>query len=137
MLSGLPTGFEARAVAEETRCYRTRFKLAEALLAAPEGLRYVARTLLAEPTDLHALAREVDAQPGRRSGPRVCCVGEPVGARAGHVDREAATSDERLRASTAVVVDLGDRWLGIVTDRDLRVKVVAAGVPGRCPRSAR
>ena len=85
MLSGLPTGFEARAVAQDTSCYRIPVKLAEELLAAPEGLRYVARTLLAEPTDLHALAREATRN----------LADDPVGGllrgragrvRAGHVD---------------------------------------------------
>src|SRR6202000_2228619 len=80
MLSGLPTGFEARAVAQDTCCYRIPVKLAEELLAAPEGLRYVARPLRAEPTDLHALAREAtrnladDPVGGLLRGEPVVCV---------------------------------------------------------------
>jgi CBS domain-containing protein len=133
MLSGLPTGFEARAVAEDTTCYRIPVKLAEELLAAPEGLRYVARTLLAEPTDLHVLAREAtrnladDPVGGLLRGDAVVCAPEtPI--------REAAMqmSDH---GATSVVVDLGDAGWGIVTDRDLRSKVVAAGVSVDAPVS--
>ena len=39
-------------------------------------------------------------------------------------------------AATAVVVALGGRGYGIVTDRDLRVKVVAAGMSADAPVSA-
>ncbi len=39
------------------------------------------------------------------------------------------------QGETAVVVDLGDRGWGIVTDRDLRVKVVAAGISADAPVS--
>jgi CBS domain-containing protein len=133
MLSGLPTGFEARAVAQDTSCYRIPVKLAEELLAAPEGLRYVARTLLAEPTDLHALAREAtrnladDPVGGLlRTEPVVCPPDTPV--------REAATQMND-QGATVVVVDLADRGWGIVTDRDLRVKVIAAGISADAPVS--
>jgi CBS domain-containing protein len=131
MLSGQPTGFEARAVAQDTTCYRIPVEIAERLLAAPEGLRYVARTLLAEPTDLHVLAREAtrnladDPVGGLLRGDPVVCPPEtPI--------REAAL---RMSESTAtcVVVELGARGYGIVTDRDLRVKVVAAGLSSDAP----
>jgi len=45
MLSGFPTGFEARA-AEDTLCYRIAADAARELLAEPAGLRFVARSLL-------------------------------------------------------------------------------------------
>src|ERR1700749_1860268 len=45
MLSGLPTGFEARA-AEDTVCYRIPADVAQEPLSRPAGLRYVARSLL-------------------------------------------------------------------------------------------
>src|SRR3954453_18357642 len=45
MLSGLPTGFEARA-AEGTTCYRIRAEVAHEPLSRPSGLRFVARSLL-------------------------------------------------------------------------------------------
>ena len=48
MLSGLPTGFEARA-AEDSLCYRLPAEAVVPLLARPAGLRYVARSLIARP----------------------------------------------------------------------------------------
>ncbi len=134
MLSGLPTGFEARAVMQDTSCYRIGTELAERLLSAPEGLRYVARTLLTEPTDLHVLAREAtrnladDPVGNLLQGDPVVCPPETS-------IREAATRMSQSTA-TAVVVALGGRGYGIVTDRDLRVKVVAAGMSADAPVSA-
>src|SRR6201996_3531555 len=133
MLSGWPPGFEARAVTQETVCYRIGIELAEQLLAAPEGLGWVARTLLAEPTDLHALARE--ATRNLADDPVGGLLrGEPVVCRPEETIRVAAGRMNDLGAS-CVVVDLGDREYGIVTDRDLRVKVVAAGLPASAPVS--
>jgi CBS domain-containing protein len=131
MLSGQPTSFEARAVTQDTTCYRIPVEIAERLLAAPEGLRYVARTLLAEPTDMHVLAREAtrnladDPVGGLVRGDPVVCPPQTS-------IREAA---QRMSASTAtcVVVSLPDGGYGIVTDRDLRVKVVAAGLSSDAP----
>jgi signal-transduction protein with cAMP-binding, CBS, and nucleotidyltransferase domain len=131
MLSGLPTGFQARAVTQDTTCYRIPVEIAERLLAAPEGLRYVARTLLAEPTDLHVLAREAtrnladDPVGGLVRGEPVVCAPETS-------IREAA---QRMSAGTAtcVVVSLRDGGYGIVTDRDLRLKVIAAGLSSDKP----
>src|SRR3954452_14837738 len=48
MLSGRPTGFEARA-GEDALCYRLPADAVVPLLARPPGLRYVARTLLDRP----------------------------------------------------------------------------------------
>ena len=131
MLSGQPTGFEARAVTQDTSCYRIPVDIAERLLAAPEGLRYVARTLLAEPTDLHMLARE--ATRNLADDPVGALLrGEPVVCPPQTSIREAAqrmSSD----AATCVVVDLGERGYGIITDRDLRLKVVAAGLSSDAP----
>ncbi|MGI8714406.1 MAG: putative nucleotidyltransferase substrate binding domain-containing protein [Solirubrobacteraceae bacterium] len=141
MLSGLPTGFEARA-AQPTTCYRVGHELAQEVLAAPEGLRYVTRSLLQEPTDLHVLAREpnpthpdlADEPVGTllRGRPAVCGPQTPI--------REAAQLMSDASAN-AIVVDLGPAdaahpaRLGIVTDRDLRIRVVAAGLPADAPVS--
>jgi CBS domain-containing protein len=133
MLSGLPAGFTARA-AEDSSCYRIGMEAAQALLSGPGGLRFVARSLLEEPTELHVLAREpavntADQPVGEliRGEPAVCGPSTPI--------REAA----RLMSAgpgTAVVVDLGAEGLGILTDRDLRTKVVAGGMSGDDPVSA-
>jgi CBS domain-containing protein len=133
MLSGFPPGFDARA-AEDTVCYRIPAGVAEGLLSGPAGLRFVARSLLEPPTQLYALARE----PGRnhadqpvsglvRGEPVVCDPQTPI--------REAA---ERMVAASqsSVVVALGGGELGIVTDLDLRGRVVAAGLSSDAPVSA-
>jgi CBS domain-containing protein len=134
MLSGLPTGFEARA-GEDTVCYRIPAEIAQEPLSRPAGLRYVARSLL----DLRyeggtAVATEPGVDPPLqpvgsllRAEPVVCPPGTSI--------REAA---ELMTAAhtTCVVVDRGDGALGIVTDRDLRTRVVANGLPGETPVSA-
>ncbi len=136
MLSGFSTGFEARA-ARDVSCYRIGGQLAEELLSGPPGLRFVARSLLEAPTELHALAREparnAADQPVAsliRGRPAVCLPDTPI--------REAA----RLMTDAsghAVVVDLGPthpRGFGILTDADLRTRVVAAGLGADAPVSA-
>jgi CBS domain-containing protein len=133
MLSGFPTGFEARA-AEDSSCYRIGLEVAQALLSGPEGLRFVARSLLEEPTELHMLAREptrnvADEPVGALvRGPAVVCSPETS-------IREAAQLMS-TGPGTAVVVDLGERGFGILTDRDLRTRVVAGGMGGDEPVSA-
>ncbi len=133
MLSGLPAGFEARA-AEDTVCFRLALEVAERALSAPAGLRFVARSLLEPPTELPIVAR----QPARNladqpvaalvSGELVVCGSDtPI--------RAAAQRMTDARAS-AVVVDLGPEGLGIMTDRDLRTRVVAAGVSVDAPVSS-
>jgi CBS domain-containing protein len=132
MLSGFPPGFDARA-AEDTVCYRIAADVAEGLLSGPEGLRFVARSLLEPPTQLYALARE----PGRNLADQPVSGlvrGEPVVCEPQTPIREAA---ERMVAAgqSSVVVSLGGGELGIVTDRDLRGRVVAAGLSSDAPVS--
>jgi CBS domain-containing protein len=133
LLSGLPTAFSARAV-EETLCYRIAGDEARALLSAPEGVRFVARSLLEEPTELHMLAREpavntADQPVGSlvRGEPAVCGPETTI--------REAAAL-MGAGPGTAVVVNLGPDGFGIVTDRDVRTKVVAGGLSGDAPVTA-
>ncbi|HYB27284.1 MAG TPA: putative nucleotidyltransferase substrate binding domain-containing protein [Solirubrobacteraceae bacterium] len=134
MLSGLPTGFEARA-GEDTVCYRIPAQVAQEPLSRPAGLRFVARSLL-EPWAEGAgtVATEPRIEPPLQqvgaliqSEPVVCHPDTPI--------RDAA---EMMTAahSTAVVVDLGHGALGILTDRDLRTRVVATGLTGEVPVSA-
>jgi CBS domain-containing protein len=133
MLSGFPPGFEARA-AEETVCYRIQAQIAEELLGAPAGLRFVARSLLEPPTDLHLVAPQAARN----------LADQPVGTlvRNRHVICAPATSiadaarQMTAAQATCVLVDLGGGRVGIVTDRDLRAKVVAGGMPPETPVSA-
>ncbi len=134
MLSGLPPGFAALAQ-EDTLCYRIAQPVAAAVLARPEGVRFVARSLL----DMHALApsalatRETRADPAARpvrnllrGTPVMCAPDTPI--------REAAAAMTAAGA-TAAVVELGDSF-GILTDRDLRSRVVAGGLAYDAPVSA-
>jgi CBS domain-containing protein len=131
MLSGLPTGFEARA-AEDTTCCRIPADIISSLLGRPEFLRFIARSIVtgraaagperAPPVD--PVQRRVAAL--IRAAPLLCSADEPI--------REAA---KRMTAegASAVLVRAGEA-LGIVTDRDLRSRVVAAGVSPGAPVSA-
>ncbi len=134
MLSGLPTGFEARA-GEDTVCYRIPAEIAQEPLSRPAGLRFVARSLL----DLrYEGGAAVTTEPG--VDPPLQPVGsllrgDPVVCRRDATIREAA---ELMTAAhvTSAVIDLGDGSLGILTDHDLRTRVVASGLTGDTPVSA-
>jgi CBS domain-containing protein len=129
MLSGLPTGFTARAEVD-TVCYRIAADVARDLLGRPEALPFVTRTLLAR----GRLA--VDDERGGRDAP----AHQPVAAlvrKALVICEPQATVREAARRMTdagasAVVVDLGGS-LGIVTDGDLRRRVVAGGLSPDAP----
>jgi CBS domain-containing protein len=131
MLAELPTGLEARAQGA-TSCYRLPAGVTRPLLARPEGLRHVARTLLARPTPARAaadVAGAVERPVGGllRAPPVVCAADAPI--------REAARRMTDAGQSCAVVRVAGG-GLGIVTDGDLRRRVVAAGLPADAPVSA-
>jgi CBS domain-containing protein len=123
MLTGLPLAFEVRA-AEDVVCLRLDEPDAVPLLARPTGLRYVVRSLLARPArGVTPIAATVDvsnhsvAQLTRE--PAVVCEPDlPVG--------DAARRMVEQGASCVLVSGEGDP-IGIVTDRDLRSRVLAAG----------
>src|SRR5690242_13568044 len=123
MLSGLPTGFEARA-AEQTSCCRIPADVIGPLLARPDFLRFIAGSIVGDRAKAGP-ERALRPDPVQRrvetlirAAPLLCPAGEPI--------REAA---KRMTAegASAVLVPAGET-LGIVTDRDLRARVVAAGV---------
>jgi CBS domain-containing protein len=131
MLSGLPTGFEARA-AEDTLCYRIPAGVISPLLARPDFLRFIARSIVGS-TLPRGPERAPPADPVQRrvatlirTAPVLCSGEEPI--------REAA---KRMTAegASAVLVRSGGT-LGIVTDRDLRSRVVATGTSPDAPVSA-
>jgi CBS domain-containing protein len=133
MLSGLPTGFEARA-AEDVTCYRIEAEVARGLLSDPAGLRFVARSLLERPVERAATDLESPRDPAHepvgaliRGAPVVCDPQTPI--------REVVQRMTRDRATCALLA-LGDGSLGILTDRDLRTRVLAAGLGGDAPASA-
>jgi CBS domain-containing protein len=114
MLSGLPPGFEARA-AEDTLCYRIGAAVARPLLER------------ARSRELRVGAQEPAHQPVASliRAPTIRC--EPMTS-----IREVARQMTRLGANAAVV-DLRGGGFGIVTDRDIRTRIVAAGVPLSAP----
>jgi CBS domain-containing protein len=131
MISGLPTGFEARA-AEDTACYRIPADVMRPLLARADVLRFVARSIVTG-RDVPVAALASSADPVQRHvetlirmPPLLCRGGEPI--------REAAKKMTAEGAS-ALLVRSGDK-LGIVTDRDLRSRVIAGGVSPDAPVSA-
>ena len=133
LLSGLPTDFGTRA-AEDTLTYRIPAAAASEVLAQPQGLRYLTRSMLEDrhhlgPGPGPEIARDQLRQPvsaAIRSAPVICAPGTPV--------QEAARRLTEAGA-TALVVDLGDT-VGIVTDSDLRSRVVGGGLPSDSPVSA-
>jgi len=137
MLSGLPTGFEARAV-EDTLCYRIEADAARQLFAAPAGLRFVARSLLDWPDEAAAgigslpgdpaTVGELTADPAEQPVGTLIR-GDPVICRPETTIREAAQRMTTAGA-TSVVVQLADGSVGILTDRDLRERVLADGLGG-------
>ena len=135
MISGLPTGFEARA-AEDTVCYRIPADVMRPLLARPDVLRFVARSIVARsigPSAVTVTPADASSDPVQsrvatliRTPPLLCQGSEPI--------REAARRMTDQGAS-AVLVPHGHSF-GIVTDRDLRTRVIAAGLSPDEPVSA-
>jgi CBS domain-containing protein len=126
MISGLPTGFEARA-AGDTVCYRIPADVIRPLLARPDVLRFVARSIVnrtvpatAPPDDQVRVATLI------RTPPLLCQGTEPI--------REAARRMTEEGAS-AVLVPLPGSF-GIVTDRDLRRRVIVPGLSPDAPVSS-
>jgi len=126
MISGLPTGFEARA-AEDTVCYRVPADVIRPLLARPDVLRFLSRSIVIRAVPA-ATADQVQVRVATliRTPPLLCRADEPI--------REAARRMTDQGAS-AVLVPLPGSF-GIVTDRDLRGRVIAAGLSPDEPVSA-
>ena len=139
MLSGLPAGFTARAH-EDTLCYRLGADVALRLLARPESVGFVARSLLTSRGDaigVPAPPRDPAAAAGREPAHQPVSSlirSAPVIVEPQTTIREAARLMTAAGA-TAVCVRL-PASIGIMTDRDLRSRVVAAGVSGEEPVSA-
>ena len=123
MLSGMPTTFEVRA-AEDCLCYRLMEDELVPLLGRPAGLRYLTRSLLGRPRPGGAPVPDDQAQQPAasliRREPVVCDPDDPVRT----IARQMADAE-----ASAALVRLEDGGLGIVTDSDIRSRVVAAGLP--------
>jgi CBS domain-containing protein len=127
-----PLGFVARA-AEDTLVYRLPERAIRPVLEQPAAARFIA----------HSMNKGVRLLAGQDPGPPVAGLGRPVGelvrARALVCPPDTGVRDAARRmveaGVTCVAVDLGDT-LGIVTDRDIRERVVAAGAPPELPLAA-
>ncbi len=136
MISGLPAGFEARA-GEDTICYRIPADVMRPLLAHPDVLQFVARSIAASAAASIAARPRVNEPPADpmglraamliRTPPLLCRGDEPIRAAAKRMTTEGAS---------AILVRTGPEQLGIVTDSDLRSRVVAAGLSPDAPVSA-
>ncbi len=127
MLSGLPPGFAARAH-EDTLCYRVPEPVARAVLARPESVGFVARSLLA----MHATATGAPAPraptPDPVNQPVAALIRDPPVLCSPETTIRDAAVKMTAAGATAVVIELGES-LGILTDHDLRSRVVAKVSP--------
>jgi CBS domain-containing protein len=129
MLSGMPAGLAARAV-EDTLCYRLPADAVVALLGRPTGVRYLARSLLTRPRpDTAASGLDVGGQPLAR-----LVHGRPVVCEPAWSIRDVAGQMADNTASAALV-RLPEGEFGIVTDRDLRDRVIAGELDADAPVS--
>jgi CBS domain-containing protein len=131
LLEQAPLGFVARA-AEDTLVYRIPADAIRPVLERPDAVRFVARSMNKGVRLLAGHEQEPMPTPaGRRvrelirAAPLVCPPDTTV------QDAARRMIDAGV---TCTVVDLGD-GLGIVTDRDIRTRVVAAGAGPDTPIS--
>jgi CBS domain-containing protein len=127
-----PLGFVARAGEDGTLVYRFPAHAIRPVLERPEAVRFVARKMSAGMRLLAGADREPPPDAGDRPA------GELVRAPAVVCGPEMSVREAARRmveaGATCVVVDLGGR-LGIVTDRDIRTRVLAEGAGGDAPLS--
>jgi CBS domain-containing protein len=130
LLAESPLGFVARA-ADDTLLYRIPGRAIRPVLERPAAVRFVAASLAGRKPLLAGSEPEPPPAAGRsvgeliRAPALVCPPAMPV--------QEAARRMVET-AHSCVVTDLGDR-LGIVTDHDIRTRVVAAGAGPDTPLS--
>jgi CBS domain-containing protein len=133
MLSGLPTGAAARA-AEDTVCYRLAAEDVVPLLARPSGLRFIARSLMARPRPGQPF--EGEGVTGRPDLPARALIHEQLVTCAPATTIQEAARHMATACASCAVVRLSSRQLGILTDHDLRARVVAEGMAMDAPVSA-
>ncbi|MGH2540537.1 MAG: putative nucleotidyltransferase substrate binding domain-containing protein, partial [Actinomycetota bacterium] len=128
LLSGLPITSDVRAL-EDTICYLIDADSAEEVFSSAGGLRFLSLSLLrrrervVEAVQLSGALPQLVAALMHRP-PIVCSPDLPI---RGAVERMATA-----RISALLVVE-GPETLGIVTDRDIRSRVVAVGTPTDAP----
>jgi CBS domain-containing protein len=133
IVSGTRTGFEARAH-EDTLCYALAAKDVLPLLTRPAGLRYLARSLLARPKPGPVVAADVSGFDLAQQPVRALIREQPIICEPDVAVRDAARRMADAGASS-VLVRLDGEDFGIVTDQDLRSRVVAEGLSVDTPVS--
>jgi CBS domain-containing protein len=130
LLSGLGPAFAVRAH-EDTLCYLVDRAVAEEVMATPSGLAFLSASLLRRERRA-GLAREGESSASVglvrvgaliRRRPVICAPEATV--------REAAELMSKERVSAVLLST--EKGLGIMTDRDLRSRVLASGLPGETP----
>lgn len=125
VLSGEPTRYEVRA-REDTLCYSLAAEDVIPLLGRPSSLRFLARSLLSRGARAGDGAR--GPSPEVALQPAASLVRRPPVIRAPDTTlREAAKLMDANQVSS-VLVELGGGRYGIVTDSDLRSRVVAGRI---------
>jgi CBS domain-containing protein len=132
LLQAAPLGFVARA-AEDTYLYRFPEHAILPVLERPDAVRFVVRSLS---RDVRLLARQDDEPPPSSSDrPARELIRAPAIACPPDTGVQEAARRMVEAGATCVVVDLGDSF-GIVTDRDIRTRVVAAAAAPDTPVAA-
>ncbi len=126
MVSGTPTGLEARAH-EDSLCYALGAEDVLPLLTRPAGLRYLVRSLLARPKPGPVVAADVSGFDLAHQPVRALIREQPIICEPDVTLRDAARRMVDTGASS-VLVRLDGEGYGIVTDQDLRSRVVADGL---------
>ena len=123
MVSGTPTGLEARAH-EDSLCYSLAAEDVLPLLTRPAGLQYLVRSLLARPKPGPVVAADVSGFDLAQQPVRALIRGQPVICEPDVTVRDVARRMVDAGAGS-VLVRLDHDDFGIVTDQDLRTRVVA------------
>ncbi len=134
MVSGLPTGFEARAH-EDSLCYALAAEDVLPLLTRPWGLRYLARSLLGRPKPGPVVAADVSGFDLAQQPCRALIREQPLTCEPDTSLRGRRRPDDRGRRQLGARAPGRRRAMGIVTDKDLRSRVVAEGLPYDTPVS--
>jgi CBS domain-containing protein len=132
LLGETPLGYVARA-GEDTLVYRFPDRAIRPVLERPDAARFIARAMN---KGVRLLAGHEEEPPPSAAGRQVReLIRAPALVCAPNTGVQEAARRMVDAGASCVVVDLGDQ-LGIVTDRDVRARVVAAGVAPETPVSA-
>ncbi len=123
LVAGLPPTFSVRAF-EDTICYLIERQVAEEVIETRSGIEFLARGLARRSRQV-ALSSETERMVRPPVPLSTVLHREAIECAPTVSVREAATTMAREAISSILI--RGDGLLGIVTDRDLRTKVVAEG----------